>query len=185
MRGRSVAPRQTSVQNKAVSAGDIEPGPGLRVNEPPTTPSFRDAEETVTRSYGPEGSGSELQVKSVERVRDLGEVFTPAATVQAMLDTIPDEMWLPHPAATFFEPACGDGNFLVAVLDRKLDGIVQARVDGTLTAGATQAAVQFHALEALASIYAVDISTDNVIGGRPGHRVRRPGYKLANAGAVV
>ena len=62
-------------------------------------------------------------MKSGERVRDLGEVFTPNATVQAMLDLLPAEMWEPHPAPTFLEPACGDGNFLVAILDRKLDRV--------------------------------------------------------------
>jgi len=65
-------------------------------------------------------NGSEERlVKSFERVRDLGEVFTPNATVQQMLDLLPSAMWAPHPSPTFFEPACGDGNFLVAILDRK------------------------------------------------------------------
>ena len=31
----------------------------------------------------------EHRMKSAERVRDLGEVFTPAATVQKMLDLLP------------------------------------------------------------------------------------------------
>lgn len=47
----------------------------------------------------------ERLVKSVERVRDLGEVFTPAATVKAMLDLIPEAMWVPHPSFTFLETA--------------------------------------------------------------------------------
>lgn len=113
----------------------------------------------------------ELQVKSTERVRDLGEVFTPADTVQAMLDLLPDDVWQIHPARTFLEPACGDGNFLVAVLDRKLEAISKARSGDDLAAAPTEDGVAFHALEALASIYAVDISADNVIGGTPGHEV--------------
>lgn len=113
----------------------------------------------------------ERLVKSTERVRDLGEVFTPAATVEAMLDLLPDAMWEPHPAPTFLEPACGDGNFLVAILHRKLIRISEDRDAGTLAAGDDIAAVGFHGLEALASIYAVDISLDNIIGGTPGHEL--------------
>ena len=73
--------------------------------------------------------------KSLERVRDLGEVFTPNATVQAMLDLLPLNIWTPHPSATFLEPACGDGNFLVAILDRKLERIAKDFSDGSLFAG--------------------------------------------------
>lgn len=113
----------------------------------------------------------ERLVKSAERIRDLGEVFTPSATVQTMLDLIPEEMWRPHPSATFFEPTCGDGNFLIGVLERKLANVARAYDAETLPAGTTLRALQFHALQALASIYAVDISADNVIGGTPGHEV--------------
>ena len=116
-------------------------------------------------------TSTERLVKSGERVRDLGEVFTPNATVQAMLDLLPAEMWEPHPAPTFLEPACGDGNFLVAILDRKLDRVAEDYEAGRLAAGDSPGAAQFHALEALASIYAVDISIDNVVGGTPGHEL--------------
>lgn len=110
-------------------------------------------------------------MKSDERVRDLGEVFTPNTTVQEMLDLLPAKMWAVHPSPTFLEPACGDGNFLVAILARKLDRIAKDRAKGQLPAGDTSEDAQFHALEALASIYAVDISIDNVVGGTPGHEI--------------
>jgi len=116
-------------------------------------------------------SSQERLVKSSERVRDLGEVFTPNATVQEMLDLLPVAIWKPHPSPTFLEPACGDGNFLVALLDRKLDEVAKIHANGKLPAGKTADAAQYHGLEALSSIYAVDISTDNVIGGTPGHEV--------------
>lgn len=118
-----------------------------------------------------EAAEYERLVKSDDRVRDLGEVFTPTSTVSAMLDLLPDDVWIPHPAATFLEPACGDGNFLVAILDRKLDAVADGIAKRSLPAGADSAAYKFHALEALASIYAVDISAENVIGGTPGHEV--------------
>lgn len=116
-------------------------------------------------------SSKERLVKSTERVRDLGEVFTPNATVQEMLDLLPPSIWEPHPSATFLEPACGDGNFLVAIFDRKLDQISRVHSQQELPAGGTPEAAQYHGLEALASIYAVDISKDNVIGGTPGHEI--------------
>lgn len=115
--------------------------------------------------------GTERLVKSVERVRDLGEVFTPSATVQAMLDLLPTTIWAPHPSPTFLEPACGDGNFLVAILARKLATVAEAHSMEQLPAGTDIEALQFHALEAISSIYAVDISVDNVIGGTTGHEV--------------
>jgi len=113
----------------------------------------------------------ERLVKSGERVRDLGEVFTPAATVSEMLNLLPAKMWAVHPSPTFLEPACGDGNFLVAILNRKLERVAKAYSAGKLPAGTEEEAAQFHALEALASIYGVDISKDNIIGGTPGHEI--------------
>lgn len=124
-------------------------------------------------------TGVERLVKSTERVRDLGEVFTPAATVQTMLDLLPDEMWVPHPSPTFLEPACGDGNFLVAILDRKLTAVSDAARASALEGGSAPTGVQFHGLEALASIYGVDISHDNIIGGTPGHEVGARSRMLA------
>ena len=79
----------------------------------------------------------ERLVKSTERVRDLGEVFTPAATVEDMLDMLPVGMWAVHPSPTFLEPSCGDGNFLIAILTRKLDAVAEAYGRGTLPAGTT------------------------------------------------
>ena len=113
----------------------------------------------------------ERLVKSTERVRDLGEVFTPATTVEEMLDLFPATMWAVHPSPTFLEPACGDGNFLIAILTRKLAAVAKAYSSGKLPAGTSEEAAQVHALEALASIYAVDISVENIIGGKVGHEI--------------
>ena len=52
----------------------------------------------------------ERQIKSKERVRERGEVFTAAREVNAMLDLVKDET--ENIDSTFLEPACGDGNFL-------------------------------------------------------------------------
>ena len=116
-------------------------------------------------------SSTELLVKSSERVRDLGEVFTPKGTVKDILDLLPESVWSVHPSPAFLEPSCGDGNFLVAILERKLAEINTAYEAKDLLAGVTSESAQFHALEALASIYAVDLSIENVIGGTPGHEI--------------
>lgn len=60
-------------------------------------------------------------VKSKQRVADHGEVFTPAWMVEAMLDLVKDETH--RIDARFLEPACGSGNFLVRVLQRKLAAV--------------------------------------------------------------
>jgi|LakMenEpi03Aug12_release.lakeMendotaPanAssembly.Ray.scaffolds.fasta_scaffold224225_3 hypothetical protein len=113
----------------------------------------------------------ERLVKSSDRVRDLGEVFTPSSTVQEMLDLLPKKMWSIHPSTTFLEPACGDGNFLVAILDRKLERLSEDYEAQLLPSGVDIESAQFHALEAIASIYAIDISSENIIGGVPGHEI--------------
>lgn len=113
----------------------------------------------------------ERLVKSTQRVRDLGEVFTPANIVDDMLNLLPQEIWQIHPSKTFLEPSVGSGNFVSAILSRKLTVIDEAMKNGTLPAGTSAEAAEFHALEALSSIYGVDISEDNIIGGTPGHEI--------------
>jgi type I restriction-modification system DNA methylase subunit len=57
-------------------------------------------------------------IKSKQRVADHGEVFTPPWMVDAMLDLVKGES--ERIDARFLEPACGSGNFLVRILQRKL-----------------------------------------------------------------
>src|SRR5439155_8950298 len=60
-------------------------------------------------------------VKSKQRVADHGEVFTPPWLVEAMLDLVKGET--ERIDSRFLEPACGSGNFLVRVLQRKLAAV--------------------------------------------------------------
>ena len=60
-------------------------------------------------------------IKSKKRVADHGEVFTPAWMVEAMLDLVKGET--ERIDSRFLEPACGSGNFLVPVLQRKLAAV--------------------------------------------------------------
>ena len=58
------------------------------------------------------------QIKSRERVAAHGEVFTSEREVNAMLDLVKQET--ERIDSRFLEPACGDGNFLIEILRRKL-----------------------------------------------------------------
>ena len=60
----------------------------------------------------------EKQIKSRQRVSDHGEVFTAEREVKAMCDLVSDEC--NRIDSRFLEPACGDGNFLAEILNRKL-----------------------------------------------------------------
>jgi SAM-dependent methyltransferase len=93
-------------------------------------------------------------LRSIDRAQELGEVFTPKREVDAMLDLIPD--MFETIGKTFLEPACGDGNFLVEILARKLT-LVKAT-----NSTRTSRDVEFEILTALSSIYGVDISKVNV-----------------------
>ena len=95
-----------------------------------------------------EKESKEILRKSAERVRKYSEVYTPMWLVKDMCDMLGGE----SPEAwtvldkTFLEPACGNGNFLVEIFERKLK-LCRNIQDG---------------LTALRSIYGIDILQDNV-----------------------
>jgi hypothetical protein len=93
-------------------------------------------------------------VKSRIRVKSYGEVFTPRHMVDRMLDLVREELESGPDFVdkTFLEPAAGDGNFLVAILQRKLRAIEQ-RVEPALWPR--------ESLFALASIYGIELLEDN------------------------
>ena len=93
------------------------------------------------------------QVKSKERVQRHGEVFTNEREVKAMLDMVKQQS--KSITATFLEPACGDGNFLVEILHRKLDSVKRLYKQD-------KQQFELYSLRAVASIYGVDIQQDNV-----------------------
>ncbi|MDX6590487.1 MAG: hypothetical protein QOI84_1761, partial [Solirubrobacterales bacterium] len=103
--------------------------------------------------------GRRGQIKSRERVRDLAEVYTHEREISAMLDLVPDMF----PSArdpgntdhTFLEPACGDGNFLVEILRRKLEYVTPRRYG-------CGKRFEHRVLRCLASVYGIDINDDNV-----------------------
>ena len=92
-------------------------------------------------------------VKSKQRVADHGEVFTPAWMVEAMLDLVKGET--ERIDSRFLEPACGDGNFLVQILRRKLAAV-------ELKYGQSDFERRHFALFALMCIYGIELLPDNI-----------------------
>lgn len=95
----------------------------------------------------------DLQVKSKQRVADHGEVLTGRREVNAMLDLVKRET--ERIDSRFLEPACGTGNFVAEILERKLR-VVEARYGGS------QLEYERYAVLAVSSIYGIDILADNV-----------------------
>jgi hypothetical protein len=96
----------------------------------------------------------EQAVRSRHRVKTYGEVFTPRHMVDQMLDLVGDDLETSPDFVdrTFLEPAAGHGNFLVAILRRKLLAI-EKRYPAEAWAA--------ESLFALASIYGIELLEDN------------------------
>src|ERR1019366_8192854 len=92
-------------------------------------------------------------VKSKQRLADHGEVFTPAWLVEAMLDLVKDET--ERIDSRFLEPACGNGNFLVQILRRKLAAV-------ELKYGQSDFERRHYALLSLMCIYGIELLPDNI-----------------------
>src|SRR6478752_9683382 len=92
-------------------------------------------------------------VKSKDRVADHGEVFTPGWLVEAMLDLVKGET--ERIDSRFLEPACGNGNFLVQILRRKLAAV-------ELKYGKSDFERQHYALLGLMCIYGIELLADNI-----------------------
>lgn len=95
----------------------------------------------------------EKLIKSKHRVQKHGEVFTPAWMVQKMLDTPGVKEACENVSATFLEPAAGDGNFLLAILERKLQAVINQYDERNW---------KTKSLIALSSIYGIEFLEDNL-----------------------
>lgn len=102
----------------------------------------------------------DTQIKSKERVSAHGEVFTNPREVNAMLDLVKAET--ERIDSRFLEPACGDGNFLIEILRRKL-AICETRVKAKQY---TQLQYEHDAIWAISSIYGIELLADNAAACR-------------------
>ncbi len=90
------------------------------------------------------------QIKSRQRVAQHGEVFTNPREVNAMLDLVRDESF--RLDSRFLEPACGDGNFLIEILRRKLS---------LLSSVKSPTEWEFKSLIVVGSCYGIELLEDN------------------------
>ncbi|MDE0119167.1 MAG: hypothetical protein OXM55_04070 [Bdellovibrionales bacterium] len=62
--------------------------------------------------------------RSKKRIRDFGEVFTPEKYVNQMLDMLDKSIWT-DTNVVFFEQTCGHGNFVEAIVERRLNAFLR------------------------------------------------------------
>lgn len=96
----------------------------------------------------------EIGIKSKLRVQKHGEVFTPKKIVNKMLDTPGISEACKSIQATFLEPSAGEGAFIVAILDRKLNMVVKQYNDDLRQ-------FENYSLLALTSLYGIELLEDN------------------------
>ena len=77
-----------------------------------------------------------------ETAKKNGEVWTPRALVERMMDKIPEEKWK-DPKATFLEPTFGSGNMLICMLERRISSGISP-------------------IDALRTLFGVELMQDNV-----------------------
>lgn len=112
---------------------------------------------TETKCKNTHSPSPKAQIKSKKRVAEHGEVFTAEREVKAMCDLVKTET--ERIDSRFLEPACGDGNFLAEILNRKLSIVQKKYKKSTFD-------YEKFSILALTSIYGVDILLDNVIACR-------------------
>src|SRR3989338_4170054 len=96
---------------------------------------------------------SNHQIKSKQRVTNHGEVFTHEREVNGMLDLVKNET--ERLDSRFLEPACGTGNFLAEILNRKLAVLKQKYKK-------SQPEYEKYGVIVISSVYGIDLLEDNV-----------------------
>ncbi|MCH3989678.1 MAG: DNA methyltransferase [Lactobacillus sp.] len=97
---------------------------------------------------------SEEIIKSSDRVKDIGEVFTPKKIVNFMLDQPEIQAKVNNLSATFLEPSAGEGAFLTEILNRKLKV--------AFNKSKTIKGLNDNFLLTLSSLYGIELMEDNV-----------------------
>lgn len=118
------------------------------------TKTKKDNHKKLARSKGSDNTKKKSkQIKSKSRVREHGEVFTNEREVNnilALTQATSNRYW------RFLEPACGNGNFLEAILRQRLEHLKQDRIEWHAKNR------EFSVLKVLSTIYGVDIAEDNI-----------------------
>ena len=94
--------------------------------------------------------------RSKKRIRDFGEVFTPKKYVQQMLDMLDRSVWA-DTRVVFFEPTCGHGNFVSAIVERRQKALFKKAKRQKI------AKPHFYAVaNTLNNLWAIDIDPQNI-----------------------
>lgn len=96
---------------------------------------------------------NERLIKSADRVKDVGEVFTPKRIVDLMLDQPEISAKVNDLTATFLEPSAGEGAFLTELLTRKM----QVALEGSTSVDNYEDRI----LLGLSSLYGIELMEDN------------------------
>ena len=96
---------------------------------------------------------NEKIIKSKQRSIDFGEVNTNSEIVKKMVDLVNVEF--EKLDSKFLEPACGDGNFLCEVLERKMNLVKKMH-------SKHQVDYEKYTIQVCTSIYGIDLLDDNV-----------------------
>lgn len=94
----------------------------------------------------------EILIVSKKRVKNLAEVYTAKREVVSILNLIPQEIW-ENNNSTFLEPSCGNGNFIEAIILKKIKN---------LNINKNQQQLEFDILNAVCHIYGIDICFENI-----------------------
>lgn len=101
--------------------------------------------------------------RSKDRIKDLGEVFTPENYVEQLLDLLAgnkNKIWSDE-EVIFFEPCSGHGNIVLPIYKRRLDGFYKKAATQGVGGKITEA--PFYAVaNALNTLWAIDIDPKNV-----------------------
>lgn len=143
------AASQPIIQGLECAQSDLTSPSSAPTSQPNLKPRLKNSSASGQTPEHP----STAQVVSKKRVADHGEVYTHAREVNAMLDLVKTET--ERVDSTFLEPACGTGNFLVEILNRKLAVVAKQYKKSQLEYERT-------AVLAVSSLYGIDILADNV-----------------------
>ena len=93
-------------------------------------------------------------IKSNDRIKDHGEVFTPKKIVEKMLEQTGITEQVYSLRSTFLEPSAGEGASLIAILERKLKYAAKQSTN--------MREFSNNALMALSTLYGIELLEDNV-----------------------
>lgn len=94
--------------------------------------------------------------RSRERIKDMGEVFTPEQYVQQMLSSLDSSVWADE-SVVFFEPSCGHGNIVLPIFLKRVKELKRSYSKQSSPKIILQAVAN-----CLNTLWAIDICAKNV-----------------------